>query len=304
MSLASPVVLARVRNVPSRAGAALLTFGGMLGLPALLTLLGGVLIGTPVEGVGVALILLACLVFFGTVVLAWIFIFSARSRIMRGQQSIYEGNFDAATKDALFVVRTTFRSDYQMGALFVLAFAAERAGAFAEAAVLFRRAIAMMPAMAGAGPAKRARALLWAHAAMDHAASHDIAGANDALAKCHQQLASTAGQGFDLLNDAAFGPIGVSSLLLDLENRRDPRPLAVVAQLLIGLKSGAFQQVLDLARAEYPTIQTGLAPNERALTDRIQSEAMRLLSGGGPHRAPGAMQPHDHSSAWALAALP
>jgi hypothetical protein len=236
----------------------------------------------------------------------WIFIFQARSRIKRGQDAIYAGDFDRATRDALFVVRTTFRSDYQFGALFVLALAAERAGAFLEAAVLFERALGMIPAMAAQKPGRRARALILAHGAVDYAAAGDLGRANAMLAQCHQQLGiTTQGGGFDLLfDDSGMGALGINSLLVEMENRRDPRPLAVLAQMLVGLKSGAFQQVLDLLTHERPSIEGGLAPNERALADRIQGEAMRLLAGAGPHRSPGALAAPTHASAWADAILP
>jgi len=301
----TPTVLARVRHVPTRAGAALLTFGGMLGVPAILSMLAMGAFAMEIEALGAILFLLAALVFFGTVVLAWIFIFTARTKLKRAQDAIYAGDFETATKDALSVVKTTFRADYQMGALFVLALAAERSAAFVEAGALFVRAYEMIPAMAAQGPGRRARALMMAHAAIDFAAAGDVARANQMLLGCHQQLGSNAQGGFDfLLDDSSFGAIGVNSLLKEMENRRDPRPLAVLAQMLIGLRMGAFQQIVDLATHERPSIERGLAPNEQALAERIQSEAIRALSGGGAHRSPGALSAPTHASSWADAIVP
>ncbi len=303
-----PHVLARVRNVPTRAGAAMLTFGGMLGAPALLFALAVACFSLEIASVGVILILLSVLVFAGFVIAAWVLIFQARSRLKRAEAALYAGDFDAATRDAAFVVRTVFRSDYQMGALFTLALAAERIGAFAEAGALFARALDMIPAMAATGPGRRARALLSAHAAISYAAANDGARANDMLARCHVQLGATGAPGaLDmLLDDSYMGAIGINSMLVELENRRDPRPLGVLASMLVAYKSGRTHDAVQISDRERPSIEHGLAPHERALAERIRGEALRLASGAGPHRSPGAMVPvgHEAPAGWAALVLP
>lgn len=304
-----PHVLARVRNVPTRASAALLTLGGMLGAPALLIALAFVFFALEITSVGVILVLLAVLCLFGSVIAAWALIFQARSRLKRAEAALYAGDFDAATREAAFVVRTVFRSDYQMGALFTLALAAERIGAFAEAGTLFARAFEMIPAMAASGPGRRARALLSAHAAISYAAANDHARANEMLARCHAQLGAFGAPagGLDvLLDDSYMGAIGINSMLVELENRRDPRPLGVLASMLVAYKMGRTHDAVHIFDRERPSIDHGLAPHERALAERIRSEALRLASGAGPHRSPGAMVPagFDAPAGWAALVVP
>ena len=305
---APPQVLARVRNVPTRLLAAMLTLGGMLGAPAVLVALAIACFAIDVAALGGVLLLLAFLAFLGFAVAAWVLIFQARSRLKRAEAALYAGDFDAATRDAAFVVRTVFRSDYQTGALFVLALAAERVGAFREAGELFARALEMIPLMAAQGPGRRARALFSAHAAISFAAANDHARAHDMLARCHAQLASSGRPGaFDaLLDDSYMGAIGINSILVELENRRDPRPLAVLASMLVAFKSGRGLEAAHIADHERASIEHGLAPHERALAARIRDEGMRLASGAGPHRSPAALAPapQDVPSSWAALVLP
>jgi hypothetical protein len=303
-----PRVLARVRNVPTRLGAAVLIFGGMLGAPALLGVLGIASLAFDVPILGGILLLLAAIAFAGFVVLAWVLIFQARSRLKRAESALYSGDFDSATRDATFVVKTVFRSDYQMAALFVLALAAERLGAFRDAAELFARALDMIPAMAAHGPGRRARALLSAHAAIDFAAAGDDVRAHVMLSRCHAQLGATSGPGvFDaLLDDSSMGAIGINSILVELENRRDPRPLAVLASMLVAYRSRQARDVIQIFDRERMSIDHGLAAHERALAERLRDEAARLASGAGPHRSPGAIVREGENvlSGWAALVLP
>jgi hypothetical protein len=306
LAVASPSVLARVRNVPSRAVPALLLFGGIFGAPALLGGLGTALLAAGLEGVGAVLLLLAGVVFFGGVVLAWVSIFSASGRVRRAEQALYAGDFETATREALRVVKTVFRADYQMGALFVLALAAERIGAFAEAGALFARALDAIPAMAAQRPGARARALLAAHAAIDFAAAGDRPRAHAMLSRCHMALGGLAlpTSGFGaLFDDSYMGSLGINSLLGAFENRRDPRPLAVLASMLVAFKDGQHAQAAQIYAVERPSIEHGLAPNERALAERLQSESMRLTAGAGPHRAAGAIVQAMPGDEWATLVL-
>ena len=302
-----PHILARLRNVPTRLSAAMLTFGGMLGAPALLVTLALACFAMDVAALGGALVLLAVLAFLGFAVAAWVLIFQARSRLRRGEAALYGGDFDASTREAAFVVRTVFRADYQMGALFILALAAERLGAFREAGELFSRALGMIPLMAAQGPGRRARSLLSAHAAINFAAANDHARAGDMLARCHAQLASSGQPGaFDaLLDDSYMGAIGINSILVELENRRDPRPLAVLASMLVAFKHGRAHEALQIADHERASIDHGLAPHERALAEQIREAGMRLASGAGPHRSPAALVPQSGElvSGWAARVL-
>lgn len=304
----SPLVLARLRDVPTRAFAAALTFGAMLGVPALLFGLAIAAFAVGGEVAGVILLLLSVLVFIAAVVAAWVFILKARSGLKRAEQALYAGDFETATRSAHFVVRTVFRSDYQLGALFTLALTAERIGAFAEAGPLFVRALDMMPAMSATLPGRRARALITAHAAIGFAAANDPVRANAMLARCHAELGASGQPGAleFLIDDSSFGAVGLNSMLVEIENRREPRPLAVLASLLVAYKSGRIEQAMHMFEYERASIEHGLAPHERALAERIRSEAARALAGGGPHRAPAALalSAHDLPATWAAAILP
>jgi hypothetical protein len=286
----------------------MLCFGSLLGVPGFLGAVGVALLVLALETAGGLLLLLSTMTFVAAVVVLWVLIFQARGRLQRAEALLYAGDLDGATREAVFVVRTVFRSDYQTGALFTLALAAERLGAFAEAGALFARAIDMIPAMAALRPGRRARALLSAHATLSFAAADDLARANAMIARCYVQLGPTGQPGAleGLLDDSYMGAIGINSILVELENRRDPRPLAVLASALLTLKNGQPPAAVALLDRERMSVEHGLAPHERALAERIRQESLRLASGAGPHRSPGPLAPvdGDFTSAWAARALP
>jgi len=310
-ALGTPAVLTRLRNVPTRTVPALFTFGGMLGLPSLLVCAGAFIAALDVPAAGAVLLLLAGLLFAGMVIAAWVLIFQASDRLQRAEQALYSGDLESATREALFVTRTVFRSDYQTGALFTLALAAERLGAFSEAGTLFSRALGMIPAMAAQRPGRRANALFAAHAAINFAGANDLVNSRAMLARSYNAL-GVAGQpgALDaLLDDSYMGAVGINTLLVSLENRREPRPLAVLASMLIAYKDGQLEQVIQTYAHERESIERGLAPHERALAERIHREALRIRSSAGPHRSPGQLAPGGPSGleapeAWATLVLP
>ena len=294
-----PRILARVRDVPGRWLAALFTFGLMLGLPLFLALAAAVFGQLDLDVLALLCGGLAFVVFFAVVVGMWIIIFRASSRLKRAETALFAGDFESATRDARGVIGTVFRSDYQMGALCTLALAAERLGAFPEAATLFGRALAMIPAMAAQRPRRRASALLAAHATLDLAAMNDLARAGEMLARCHRELGPVGQPGalesLMFMDDSGFGAIGLNTKLVELENRREPRPLAVLAWTVVMLKSGQPQQVLAVFAHEGQALAYGLAPHEQALAARVQSAAARQC--GSPAAPP-------PPNAWAEAVLP
>lgn len=276
----------------------------MLGVPAVLFMLGVAALSLELPAVGVIAMLLSGFAFFAFAIAAWVLIFQARARLRRAEAALYAGDFETATREAAFVVRTVFRSDYQMGALFTLALSAERIGAFAEAGALFQRALEMVPAMAAHGPGRRARALLAAHAAISFAAAHDGPRAHAMLGRCHVELGAMGrpGGAFDaLLDDSYMGAIGINSMLVELENRRDPRPLAVLATMLVAHRNGRSQDALAIHDRDRASIEHGLAPHERQLADRIRDEAMRFTAGAGPHRSAAQLEA---PGGWAALVLP
>ncbi len=280
----------RLVDVPSRARAGALLFGLLFGLPALLFALGMVLIGLGIEIVGALFLGLSLLVFLGGTITASVLIFQARGRLQRAERALWAGDLDTATREARFVIGSVFRADYQLGALYTLALAAERMGAFPEAGELFGRALEMVPAFAATRPGRRVRALATAHAALSFAACGDLARAQSSLASCHAILGNP-GQpsAFEaLFDDSGMGAIGVNTMLVEVENRREPRPLAVLASALVLFRAGRHHEVAGLLDVEQQSVMHGLGAHERALAMRLRADALRLLP-HGPHRAPGVL---------------
>lgn len=305
LATTSQAVLTRLRAVPTRAAPAFFTFGSMLGVPAILIAFAATFFAIEIPALGGIALLLSAAAFVGAVIIVWVLLLQASGRLQRAEQALYAGDLETATREGLFVTKTVFRSDYQTGALFTLALVAERIGAFAEAGALFTRAIDMIPAMAAQRNGRRARALFAAHAAIAFAASGDPQRAHAMLASCFQALGQAGQPGaFDaLLDDSYMGSLGVNAILRTLENKREPRPLAVLASMLVAFKDGQPQAVLQSFASEQYAIQQGLAPHERALAERLHAEAFRLSTNAGPHRSPGALAPATEASSWAMLVL-
>jgi hypothetical protein len=74
-----------------------------------------------------------------------------------------------------------------------------------------------------------------------------------------------------------MGAIGLNTMLVEIENRRDPRPLAVLAWLLVSLKSGLYAEVLGAISHERAVLAHGLAAHEQALVTRLESLAQGVI---------------------------
>jgi hypothetical protein len=289
-------ILARIQHPPSRGLAAALTFGAILGLPAFFGLSGIAFAALDADALSIAAFVVAALAFFAGTVTTWTFIITAKSRLVRAEQALYAGDFEGATQAASFVMRTVFRADFQTGALYTLALSAEHMGAFREAGELFARVLDAVPMMAAQGPGRRARALAAAHGALDFAAAYDHVRAAAMLARCYHELGTSPGGGFSIfrLDDSGLGLAGINSILTDLERRRDPRPIAVLAAALVVSRNGDARGAADLLMRERASVEQGLAPHERALADRLF-----LVASQGAVRAPASEQ-----HPWVAAILP
>lgn len=235
----------------------------------LLGALGALVAATASEAVGWTLIALAVMCVIAATIVMWILLLGSKSKLRRAEDAVYQGDFASAVRPARFVLWTTFRADVQLVALFVLGLVAERVGAFREGAEIFRRALDMVPAFAAALPRRRIQSLITAHAAMNYAATGDLARASEMLQRCYRELGTNPQGGFDFfrMDDSAFGAIGVNGALNDIERKRDPRPLAVLAAALVAYRNGDARAAYDLVTRERYSIDHGLAPNERALAD-------------------------------------
>jgi len=278
----------RWQEVPSRWVAALWLFGGLFGLPLVACVLGAVL-GSVSELLAAAAFAGAFLSFVGTAVFAASSLAYARTALKGAENLVYAGDLPKATSTARRVLRLVFRADYRTAAVYVIALAAERAGAFADAAQLFSLCVRAVPAMAAEIPGRRARSLMTAHAALCFAAAGQLDAARGALAHCHRELgAPSSGSGLrDVLfmDDTAFGAIGINAWLRELERGRDPRPVAALAGALLALRAGDAFASADLVTREGGAFLQGLAAHERALLARIQQEALRQIAASAPHRS-------------------
>jgi hypothetical protein len=81
-----------------------------------------------------------------------------------------------------------------------------------------------------------------------------------------------------------MGAIGINAMLGKIEGARDPRPLAVLASMVVAFKDGQPAQAAQIFAAEQASIGWGLAPHERALAERIHGESLRLTSGAAPQQ--------------------
>jgi tetratricopeptide (TPR) repeat protein len=183
-----------------------------------------------------------------------------------------------------------FRSDYRMAALYTLALAAERSGAPEQARNLFRAAIVAIPAMAAGRSGKRVRSLIHAHLVFAHADLGDLQSAHQALQQCHRELGAPedgALRSLLMMDDSGFGPIGLNTLLTEVEGKRDPRPFATLAGAYLASRMGNPRAAYDLLTADQVRLAYGLAENERALLTQTIEESGHALSAQGPMRAPG-----------------
>ncbi len=301
------LVKASGRRVGSRVGPSLMFFGGLLGVPLLGALM--VVLGAEAElpllaALGVMLGLVA---FVGSVVLQWVFIFGAASRLRQGEAAVLRGDTGAATALAHYALERVFRADFRMRAFYTLGLAAERAGHFVEAAELFALAERGLPAMLARVHETRARALCSSHAAFCLAAAGSIPEAASALGRAHALLPQVGRAGtFDgLLDDRAWG-VGAASMnttVSEIEQRRDVRAVTTLAGALLAFKNGHYPSALDAFAMEGELLRWHTQPHEQALLSRIEREALARI-GGGQYRG-GAIvaQPDNLQDSWARAAL-
>ena len=298
-------LVARFRNPPSRVAAAIGLLGAMVGLPAILGTLAILFENLELEPLAFLCGALACLSFVGAIIAGWAFIYRGASLLKRAEQSFFAGNFMAVTDDAFFVLKTVFRADYRVTALYIMGLAAERAGCFEEAAKLFTQGASTLPAMLASVSARRARALMYSHAAINWAALGRAHEARASLGLCHQALGPQQSGIMDIfrIDDSQFGQLGLADRLNELEGRRDPRPLAALAGAFVALRSGDHYAALDMVTREGPALSYGLAPDERVLLSRIASEASSQLGSADPHRTMARVDEAEPAAPWVEAML-
>lgn len=249
--------------------------------------------------------LVAFLIFCGAVISQAVFLVGGQSSVARAAQAVLMG--DTVTPIALCqkALGRVFRSDVRTRALFVLGLCAEGNGDFAESADLFDRSAQMIPAFAAGKYQRHARVLMLCHRAIALVATHRE-GEADVLVRQASQLFPPRAPGvLDVFaDDVAFGGMGVSTALRDLEPGRDPRALLTLASVVVLAARGMGREAMDLIERERYFLNAGLLPRERALVARVEVRSHGLL-GGGPMRSAGlALHGDPASDAWADRVLP
>jgi hypothetical protein len=295
------------RFVGTRTAASLTFFGPLVGS----FVLGGVGIGvgSALDSGAIAALsmLLAFALFIGAVVSQWVFLIGGGNDAKRATEAIIMAG-DGATAIALChkPLGRVFRADVRTRALFVLGLVAESNCDFAEAADLFERASAMIPAFAAGKWQRHARVLILSHRALALVATGRLQEADAAVRMASALFPPRAPGAFDALtDDAAFGSIGVAAALRDLEPGRDPRALLTLASIVFLAAAGMGREAVELSQREAQGLTFALMPRERALVALVEARARGQL-GGGPMRAPGAAPPNvdPASAAWAERVLP
>jgi hypothetical protein len=293
------------RFVGTRLSATALFFGPLVASPVVGVLGGVVGSALGIDAIIVVAILAAVLLFIGAVVAQWVFLLTGSSSVERASAAVRAG--DTTTPLALChrPLATVFRADVRTGALHVLGLCAQGNADFGEAADLFDRSSRMIPAMAAGKWQRHARVIILSHRAVALVALGRLDEADMIVRQASQLFPPRPPGALDVLtDDAAFGAIGVSKALRDIEQGRDPRALLTLASVAVLAARGMGREAAELIERERYSLNAGLLPRERALVARVEARAHRLLA-GGPMRSVGIAPGGDPASdAWAERVFP
>lgn len=272
------------RKLASRTWPALRLFGGLLGGPVVMGLF--IALGAALDapwlvaaaGLGILVVILV------SVVLQWMAIFGSASRLRRAEASLLVRDGADRTAEAVtlaqWALERVFRSDLRMRALYTLALVAERRADFAEAARLFQLAEGALPTFAGLSHATRLRALTAAHAAFSVAAIGDLPSAGALLARAHRQLPNLGRTGLlEGLDDVSMGPLSINATLNEIEARRDPRAVAILAGALLAYRAREPQRALDAFTGEAQLLAFHTLPHEQLFLKRLEAACIAALGG-------------------------
>ena len=295
------------RSLVPRIVPALASFGPILVVP----LFGGILftIAAAMDlGVLAAIVLaLSSLSFVIGAGMAWYFILGGMSRNTRAAQALMVGDINTAVPLAQWPLPRAFRADVRMRSFYILGLAAEQNSDFAEAEECFRAAYGSIPAFGNSRLKRHGQLLMLCHSALALVATGRFAEADNAVRMASALFVPVPGGGGFMdafTNDAAFGAMGVSGALQNLEPGRDPRALLSLVSALVLVSKGMPREGLELVERERYFLNAGLLPREKALVANIENRA-RAAFAGGPMRSPGQMvAPADPMSGWAARILP
>jgi hypothetical protein len=287
----NPRFLAILRAPPTRGGTALLTFGLMLGVPG--GIFGfGLLLGLAIDAPELVLIatIFAGLAFVGATIAMWWFILTAASKLKEAERLIFAGDYLGAAERAQSVLRSVFRADYRMSAHYMLSLCAEHTDLLPEAESLWKQTLLAIPAMAATAPGKRVRALVHAHRTMVLTKMGDFAGARIALQNCHRELAISAPDGvmrsFLMMDDSAFGAVGINTQLAEVEAKRNPHPLAILAGAHLAYATQNPLQAYHLLNEQKAQVWSSFTRREAELATWIEGQSATAAIPMGAMRTP------------------
>jgi hypothetical protein len=272
------------RQLASRAWPAIRLFGGLIGGPVVMGLC--IALGAALDapwlvvsgGFGVLIVVLV------SVALQWVAIFGSASRLRRAEAALLARDGADRTSEAVtlaqWALERVFRSDLRMRALYTLALVAERRADFTEAACLFHFAEQALPAFAGRSHATRLRALIAAHTSFCLAAVGDVGGGGAWLARAHHHLPNLGRTGLlEGLDDVAMGPLSINATLNEIEARRDPRAVAILAGALLAYRAREPQRSLDAFTGEAQLLAFHTMPHEQLFLKRLEAACIAALGG-------------------------
>ena len=271
-------------DVSSRTLATLYTFGP-LGVSLAAGLAAGGLAAFSTGAAGL-LGLVSAVAFLAWPILLWVWLMGGAKDLEASTQALLGDRGGAPVESCQRVLRRVFRADLRCRALHLLGLHAERSCDFAEAADLFARAEAALPAMGAARPRKYARMVMGAHRAFDLLASGQLQAGHAVLGQvANEFLSPTQAGAFDaLLDDSAWGmgALSLNDTLLKIEGGRDPRALLSLGWALCHFARGAREDAMRVLVTERPFLDRGLIPREHALARRIFAELGDASVAGTP----------------------
>jgi len=294
--------------VGSRVGVAFLSFGPLVVGTPLLLILAGVAAALDVPVLALVLSLLAGGVFFGTVVMMWVFLMRGGAALEQAGKAWLVGDHAAAIPLCHRPLATVFRADMRTKAFHVLGLCAEANGDFAEAADLFARAHAAIPAMAAPSRKRHVTVLALSHRAIALVATGRLDEADVAVREASALYPRLHERGFvDALTDdggMGLGSVAMAKALSEVEPGRDPRGMLALASALVLAARGRSREAFELLDRERAWMTQTLLPRERALAARIGDRAHEAVVGGGPMRGAAMVTVDPNHVGWVDRVLP
>jgi hypothetical protein len=260
---------------------------GMLAGPVVLCIAGGILESFAAGMFALALVL-SVFVFFGGIVMMWVFLLTGSKDADNAANLWFAGNLPAAIALAHRPLRRVFRADVRMKCLHVLGLCAEASGDFAEAEELFGMAFQAVPAMAAPTRKRHAHVLQLSHRAIALVALGRLPEADMLVRQASAMYPQMNRPGMmDAFTDDAnwgMGAVALNTALTTMEPGRDPRAMLALTSIVLLSATQRPREALDILDRERGSLVNGLLPRERELVAIAEGRARAMLGPGGPMR--------------------